>query len=1146
MSKVNVGRVQEGGRLAVHKADFNAHVSGESFRQMASTVDISAIEGIVGANVQEALENLNDLITSAGSGFISIGLADGYAQGSYTVGSSGYDNLRDAFNAAQLDPRLTNGGVILVLAGTYRTAATITIKAGITVLGEMGGTIIIGEMPDIPMFQISESTNRITIGGDNGSGDLSLDSGSKPEGVKFVNLMFVDNLDGYASFGAPSMTTVPMIRCSVNSHFTCEQVRFIGRLTAGAPPRTSTYAAIGNSSGSSSGTHLNLYKCFFDGIKVPIRFSAGGGDVDSVVINGCRARVIGLDDNAAEGTSEDNSFLVTTACKASIINNYVYPGPNTYLEALVHVTAVYGDDSIFVITGNYGIGSDVEPSYGALLGSTGSILVKSMQRGNSWSEKLGEWYVVAGHDYTGSGALDIIVSSGLYGGNIVYVYSNQIVTGNGNSSLRLVGVSSAIIDLDVASGTDSFTGNLKFEIHSARNIRFRSDTVNTAFYHTVLAYKHSSNESLHIDNCIFDNCALVVFESTVDSFENLSVTNCQFYQDGDYGCDISLLLPAANNTKVDNCYFNLNGGGYVGGIGDASAYNSAMTNCIISITNCDFNLNGGQLDVDGILSMNHFFWINESTSKVTIDNCKILADDDFSSVAAVSGAVTISKFVYIKARDIFITNSLFNSPMQAFSSLYAMAGLYLEPQASASISNSKFIGGALLLQIGGTTALTATVNSILENGGIVITGCDFVSGDDYSYTVLDVDIDLATEPTRTPPRILIDGNNFRGYAQPAGAETHQAQHLASTGAHYETQGTVQIYANLTDVIVSNNKIRSSMLDIPHNSITEFAGLVVNNSNGDTLSNTRVVSTTVSNNTIYFASDYSDTISMADIGVSALKIKSPVINVNNNFITTYFSGTLDDSYVYCLHLTCEDAVGYGDSIIANNIFSVRNDAGSAGTLRNYYVYVHSSSARGSIVNNSFSNGTINIIGPATSTDLIDDNTGTWYISGNKNQINTLAVTNGTGNYSVASTTASLRLAGFTSSTLASGITGSSTGDTGVTFSYSVTDAGTAITFAWTIPGSALPYGVQVTSAVLSYELADTATTRDLTLSIISDAGTDGTLSAIGGLGAATRTTTAALTHINYPENNLRVAVIATIDDSAANSITISSLAITYKW
>lgn len=1164
---VGSGRLQEGGALATRKQDFNAHVSGTDFRQMASTVDITAIEGIVGTNVQEALESITAFVTSAGSGFISIGLADGYAQGTYTVGSEGYTTLRDAFNGAVADPRLQNGGVILLLAGTYTTSLTITIPAGITVVGEMAGSIIIGEMVNEPMFQIEGTANRVTIGGDDGFGDLPMDTGSKLEGVKFINLMLSDNLDGYAVAGAPSMTSVPMIRCSINSHFTCEQVRFIGRLAQGAPPRVSTYGAIGYSAGSSSGTHLNLYKCFFDGIMVPVRFTPGGGDVDSLTVESCRARVIGLDDDASDGAQELNCFVNLTACQAIISNNHVCPGPHTYIEYVVNVSTSYGDKSKLIVSGTRGYGAEGEDTYGGIAGINSGVEISVMQHGNNWGNKTGEWYVVAGLDYLGAGAIDAIVTNEAYGSAIVYVYGgSQIMTSNGNSSLRLVGIGKPRISLDNITATDSFTGNKKVIIESAKNIYFVCETALTSFYHTILANKDAGG-NLAIDNCTFKNCALVVNEQIVEEIviggtpnylRLIEITNCQFFQDGDYAVNISMVLPAAIVTLVDNCYFYLGGGGYVGGIGDSSSYESVMTDCTVTVSNCIMSLGDEYIDVASPLvgTRDHFFWISESSSRINLVNCKIMASEIYGSTARVDAALltagTFTKFIYLNGRNVLVDNCRISSIDSTYTSAavdYQVAALYIEPTESATINNT--IVGYGMCQVGGTTAFTAssgtgTAASVLRNSGLTVTNSSFLcSPTGNQFTAFSVDADLSSIPTYVRPRIAISGCLFEGEGSDG---LWPVQHTAYVGGQHVCQGVLQIYAGMFDVSVSDCVIRGFAYTPMETEQLEFSGLFINNVNGDTLSNQLVSSVNVSNNKIYMQTIIADTVGMDDEGVSAVNIKSPIVNINNNYITLYFSGAeTSDSYLECLRINCDDTVGYGDGMVANNIFSYRSDTNVVGMLKDYFVKINASSARGSFINNSFSDEEV-FTSTGTSTTNLINLPERWYVAGNRNYRKTVTVNKAVGRISLIDTSSTPNLTGGQllfgrETTMTSKVY--AFGDT-VTISY--VDTTDLLEFDWIIPAAGIiPEGAKIISATVTRDISTTTPsvkTIQFTASSTTGGSDSSSSSNMTATGPVAKTWAATVDHYNIPGEDVKLILSINLTSTVDVTVDLTDFEITY--
>ena len=254
------GRQKEGGELATRKQDFNAHYQGNGFRHTAPNIDMSPpIPSLGGATVQQTLEQITTLISSNGTGFISIGNADGYGIGTYNMNTVDTPTLANAFTAAFADDRLQNGGIILVLAGTYILTTPVTVPPGITIIGEVGGTLIIGEMTEQSMFIVSSAVKDFRIGGDSGSGTIPLSVGSNVEKVKFFNLMLSDNLNGTAASGGTTMATVPIIALSNAANLELERVSFIGRINNGAVAnRPKTYSAVSTVSGGSTGTTLTV------------------------------------------------------------------------------------------------------------------------------------------------------------------------------------------------------------------------------------------------------------------------------------------------------------------------------------------------------------------------------------------------------------------------------------------------------------------------------------------------------------------------------------------------------------------------------------------------------------------------------------------------------------------------------------------------------------------------------------------------------------------------------------------------------------------------------------------------------------------------------------------------------------------------
>jgi hypothetical protein len=1146
---IGSGRRIEGGELATRKQDFNAHVDGTGFRHTAASVDVATIEGVAATNVQEALESVTDLITSAGSGFISIGLADGYgidgyAPGSYTVGTLAYPTLRDAFQGAIADPRLTNGGVILVLAGTYKTSTTITIPSGITVMGEMSGTIIVGETPDTPMFQIEGTTNRLTVGQDMGSGSLPLDSSAKLEAIKFMNLTLIDNLDGYASFGQASMSTAPMIRVAVNSNFTCEFVRFIGRINNGS--ELGTAHAIRTQAASSAGTHLKLYKCFFDGINRAVYWTPGGGRLDSFVMDGCRARAFSL----GESQASQNCFAVLTECNATVTNNEIHEGGIMTLEYCFVISESYNDGSSMTFTGNHGYGgARYSPIVAHDQGSTAPTF-NAVLSGNSWGTSMGTgWYVVAGLDYVGNGALQTIINTGLdLGRTDVYLmpFNEFTVTTNGSSSLRLFSSDSSV-RLNVSSGTDTgVSSNRRFDIRKASGITFKCYSTDSSNFHTVVVNYGSSNNNnnkiTHIDRCKFIDCGLRFMEINTGTLENDStevrLSDCQFYQSGSFATNYSLLMPSASITVMENC--KIHGGGYAGGIGESSTYDHNAATPTIIMRNCQL-LGSGSDTIDTtspIVGTNdYYWWINDSTANVFIENCQIQPTRPNSTLTSIDA---YNKAIYLRGAQVRIENSNFfnNDNFFTASSInYQLPLLYVEPTSSLNVDKCNFSNSSLTLQVGGPGATLTT--------GATITNCVFNTNSDYSTTSIDFDIDLNSIPVPTP-RIVIDGNLF--YHSPGDGESYPVRHTEATGSFYDTLAGVMVYANLFDVYFTNNTLKSI---IETGNFTKVAGVIIDNANSNTQSGALNTLTVFSGNKISVVSRYTGIEDMDALQADAVSIVTPALQMHDNYLSMYTESDLsDDVQNRIMTVNIDDAQGVTEGLITNNIFTTRTEDGSVGLLNSEFVYVTSGSAKARFTGNVFTDAVSGIVSGGT--EEVDDNsTDGWLIYDNKRQRKSTIVLSSHGNFSAVDNgvlASSFNFAGYDGMGVSSRITGSSsTASDGNAVTFVYTDTGDTIRFSWLAQGMAIiPYGVTIRSISVDYTLSASASTRTLSVTIHSAAGTDTSSITIGGTTPSTLTKSVTMSHINTPENMVRFAVGALIEDAAPIDLDISNFTINYEW
>lgn len=448
---IGSGRSREGGFPAVNKVDFNFHVVGSGFRHGAVDIDmepnITVFSGIFDApTVQGTLQKMADFLQTTGQGFISIG--DGYQSppNDFTVGSGATPTLTDAFNAAFNHTRLQNGGIILVKSGIYRLTGTVNVPAGISIMGEIAGTTIIGETSEQSMFKFLRSQKRFNISTDGVQSEDPLDK------CTLFNIILADNLDGYALSGAPTMTTVPMIDLERGANLFCEQVSFIGKMASlGAGPtfgRTKTLAVFRTSAGATDGTVLVVDKCTSTGTKIFANFNSTSA-LDRYTVVNSRIRVFGTETSSGFTDAENCFFNSTTEGTIRVINNILFGNDtstgssNVLVSKVINIQSgtpeIYTDENFGEVTGNVAIDSN-------------DVIVVTDGGSNS-----------SGGQHDDSVIDNLVAGSGFRSGYYLfrqgsYTISNAV--GNWNNSLNILGADETInITLDASRSSDIAIGN---------------------------------------------------------------------------------------------------------------------------------------------------------------------------------------------------------------------------------------------------------------------------------------------------------------------------------------------------------------------------------------------------------------------------------------------------------------------------------------------------------------------------------------------------------------------------------------------------------------------------------------------------------------------------------------------------------------
>lgn len=953
------GRLQEAGFLGTHKQDFNSHWQGGGYRHGALDVDMEpSLTGTFSdPTVQGTLDKLATFVKDNIGGFISIG--DGYTSGAtINIGDPGITTIEEAFTEAFTKTRLLSGGIILLTAGVYRIKTSITIPAGISVMGELGGTVVVGETTEQPMFIISDATNRPSINEGVGSTIEPIDA------CRFFNLMLVDNLDGYVeSLGSPiaTMTTVPMIRCTRGSHLTCDQVSFFGRmetLTGSGRPKTLAAVGVAAAGGSVENTTLVMQNCVIDNTRIGIDFNPNPSAVDNqVIVEKCKVRFFGTDDSGSVAP-KDNCFLSITNGSARIANNYVL-GFGTYTESLVTVASP-GSIAFMSIVGNIGsLEGTVSTGTKTIVDDSAGSTYQSVIAGNSFDNRhfQNEWFLTVGDGTTSIGDL-----TGPLSLNRILTYSaddqleTTVVVNRGSYTISAESGTSANVNLvgnpgtnnayplvqlnmTVGGGTVDYLSNRFVRLRNVKNIHFRN--ISTTTPHSVVLFTAGDfAHTVEVDGCEFANCTLIVERATRIPLDEagrntelgVRVRNCHFIEDlsgTSLTNNVAILLPPANTVALQDCVFR--GSGYIGGIGEFTSAigepytHAALTNVNILVDNCIMDISGKTITGHSPAGVNRYFKIESDGAHVTIQNSQILSSVN-TSISGISN--TFYSFVDIRATSVKVLNSTIVGPYTSFVSggrSCCSPALRVTALAGAWVDGCKLEGLLPFQASGGMTDL----NNLF---GVSLTNSEFLGlplEQNVSLTACDIDLEFVSPAglrkarTQPVPRVIIDGCSFFNQLQlfdgggslyePVGSSSlPMVAHQTSTSDYYKF-GCVQIYANGFDINVTNCDIKGSIFGLDGYQTTgttapNLSGLIIDGYalNGGTPGelNSRV---SVSNNTIVtFNPNHDASLTDSGINMNSVRVIAPFINISNNYIGYSNEGTHSNVLSSALYL--ENRVG----------------------------------------------------------------------------------------------------------------------------------------------------------------------------------------------------------------------------------------------
>jgi hypothetical protein len=939
------GRLKEGGYLAVHRQDFKAHTTGDDWRHTADQTDMNPALSSAALNaptVQGTLEKMALKLAGQG-GFVSIG--DGYDLGDYNVDIG--TSLHEAFASAFTNPRLQNGGIILVKAGTYRLTQTVTLPLGITVMGEPAGTHIIGSTNEQPMFYIRQSEDVFLQGTYSATDYYAADAVDKNG---FFNIILSDNIDGYAldGFGLPlaTMSTVPMIQCEYGSYLHCDKVTFLGRISDTSPPLTMTRRAIGYdplTSAPNKSTVLKCFDCYFDGMANAILFDPVNGSRDSLIVSKCRAKTGAL----SIADAKLYSFVAFNLCNAHFEGNYHVGDVSLGAKACFYLTStavVNPDVRVNIIGNSGGLTSENSNELNNFLKNDNTNTFSGALTGNSWGLAYNNtWYIVVGDgtnsigDINGTGAIDLALGRSVVGVSDTDQRNTTVIVGYGNYTVTdttLGGFASYVnlYGLDRNGALPTLTLNAGSDTDSASNptIKFGPNIENISFaatsaYHTITpTYSTGSRDaSSRIRNCRFEDVGIFYPSITRVGSDKISIEldTCTFNQTGTYADNFDFLItPSANNITLRNVYRT--GNGYVGGIGQVAGigYSPTVSNeCIIDIDSCIWTLSdgAGSSVTNGITAAspltgyNHFFFVTHTAADLHINNSRIncTADAHTSPTAIIGGGLpaagTFVNFMRFEIYRLFMANSAVSGPDQRHTTGgvdYCMPAMWVRHNIYLSINNSH-IRGACALQVA----------TSLSGGGINLIGSTF-SGHGTNSTV-GVDFDIYPG---VAPSILIDGCLITS----ACITNAPVLHTNVTGPEYAVLAALQIYAEGGSVKISNSDIRGLLgTNLPTGIVglsALYADTLVTGTEPD-LTNANV---TVVGNQIKFENDLS-TGSVLHQSFGAF-VTGRKINVNNNSLRYITAGVGGSNFRGYASFNTD---GYG--VISGNIFERDGDLNLAG-------------------------------------------------------------------------------------------------------------------------------------------------------------------------------------------------------------------------
>lgn len=1160
---IGSGRQREGGFPVTHKQDFLAHTDGGDWRHTANHLDLSSpISGLNATTVQEALEIIQGIISSTGSGFCSIG--DGYQSfGSYNVGVS--TTLEECFESAFNDLRLISGGVILVMSGNYQLTTTVSIPPGITIMGEIGGTMISGVMSNAPMFTVQAAVLSRNIGGNSGSGVIPLSVGSNSEKVKFYNLMLADNLEGSSA----TMTSVPMISVQKSANFEAERVSFLGKINNGSVlNRLKTSQAVATTSGGITGTSIVLKECFADGIKQLLVNSSSAGNADFIAISNCKVRWFGAESSGYSNSAD--SAIFSTLCNTSILNSY-FVGSGTHTRTVCSFNSTGGSTSNIrvIISGISGTG--LSTATGNLIDNQSGTTFQGTLTGNNWASNINSpWYLVVGGadglnpagDIYGPNAINYIINlarQSLFEGTVIVNPGTYSVTASATSTenwgnIKIIGNKKGnvypVFEMDISSTTTDQLGNRFLVLgNHIESINFSSigSTFNS-IRPTFSATTSSTQDvglTLTVKDCLFKDVSCNLMPLGASQFVDHNGTsveavvnfeNLYFTQSGNYSNNLSLCCPCPNAINFKNVYFE--GFGFALSIGAGYSSDYDCVSPIITFDNVVGAFTNGTVEdafsISGYSSLVNTITVVNTTAKMFVKNSKFYVSDTFANRTNYVGATKLSTntynaLIFINCESLSVCNSLINAPNQVYvasSVNYAVTGLKISCTGNITLINNEFYYGACPLYLYGTYASDTIINNIIIDSNKFIST---VSRSNYLiYT------NLVNASSSFVDTLQLSNNIFKHGGCSAEAEVADGD-VEGIGS------IVNITARGFDVSAYGNNIYGELYPGVYSS---KASLFINTYEANGGNTSLTTKANIYENVIFTIGGV--VTSSANDSTSCCNVRSTFVKVQDNVFQFSSKNILDANFSGCLVVDGRKLNDGGIGLVSGNTFSRADILGDLEDLNQGYIKILSSTTiTGSITGNVFDSpffigGDTNLVKDDTA---VGDN---WTYNNNKNQTEIINIRGNVGvfgirspaetNYTLVGPTASNSFIAFNSAAATEHVM------------FHLVNTGTETVFKWSVSlNDILPIGAYVTYIQISFDVsANLTTTSTASINVFNNG------SLIGNTSGTVTTSGLSLTQAftsnevpANPESSCSIDINWNANSSAGRVCTLTALQITYR-